>query len=273
MSPDESIWPALRSPRDVRKIENAARVAWLAARAALRGCRAGMTTADLDTVVRGVITRHGGRPAFDQLETPEAKDPFRGAACVCVNEQALHAPPGGRVLAGGDLVTVDVGVVLDGWYGDVAESGIVPGGNSPTPALLGAARASVAAGVRACRPGVRWSEVARAVRSTAARHDLTVLSGFTGHGVGRRLHEPPTAGYETRPGAADDFLLLPGMVLTIEPILAGLPGAVRLEADGWTVSTADGSPACHVERMVHVTRTGRSVLGRTSSGWREREGL
>lgn len=273
MSPDQPNWPELRSPRDARKIEQAARVAWLAAREALRVSRAGMTTAELDDVVRGVISRHGGRPAFEHLKTDEAHSPFQGAACICVNEQALHAPPGERALAGGDLVTVDVGVVLDGWYGDVAESGIVPGGASSAAALLRAARAAVAAGVRACGPGVRWSEVARAVRSRAASHDLTVLSGFTGHGVGRRLHEPPTAGYETRPAAADDFLLLPGMVLTVEPILAGLPGAVRMEPDGWTVSTADGSPACHVERMVHVTRTGRSVLGRASSGRREREGL
>ncbi|MFG0244024.1 MAG: type I methionyl aminopeptidase [Phycisphaerales bacterium JB054] len=273
MSPDQPNWPELRSPRDVRRIEQAARVAWLAAREAVRAARAGMTTAELDGIVRSVISRHGGRPAFEHLESDDASAPFRGAACICVNEQALHAPPGERVLAGGDLVTVDVGVVLGGWYGDVAESGIVPGGLSSAAALLRAARATVAAGVRACGPGVRWSEVARAVRSAAARHDLTVLTGFTGHGVGRRLHEPPTAGYETRPGGADDFVLLPGMVLTIEPILAGFPGKVQIEPDGWTVSTADGSPACHVERMVHVTRTGRSVLGRASSGRDAREGL
>lgn len=273
MSPDQSNWPELRSPRDVRKIERAARVAWLAAREALQASRAGMTTADLDDIVRSVISRHSGRAAFEHFRTDEASTPFSGAACVCVNEQALHAPPGGRTLAGGDLVTVDVGVVLDGWYGDVAESAIVPGGDSSGAALLRAARATVAAGVRACGPGVRWSEVAREVRSRAARHDLTVLSGFTGHGVGRRLHEPPTAGYETRPGASDDFLLLPGMVLTVEPILAPLPGTVRLGPDGWSVATADGSWACHVERMVHITRTGRSVLGRASCGRREREGL
>lgn len=267
------MWPALRSPRDVRQIDHAARAAWQAAREALRACRPGMTTNDLDSIVRREIARRGGRPAFEHVESGRAGAPFPGAACICVNEQAAHAPPNDRALRAGDLVTVDVGVELDGWHGDVAESGVVPGGGSAHEALLRAARAAVAAGVLACGPGVRWSAVARAVRACAARHDLTVLTGFTGHGVGRGLHEAPTAGYDTRPGDAADFLLLPGMVLTVEPILAPPPGAVRAGADGWTVSTADGSAACHVERIVHITRAGRSILGRAAGGRRRREGL
>ena len=264
----EATWLELRSPRDVRMIDRAARVAWLAARQALRASRPGMTTTELDGIVRRTIESWGGRPAFEQYVVPDASTPFPGAACISVNEQAVHTPPGGRVLVGGDLLTVDVGVVLDGWCGDVAESSIVHRGDSTSEALLRACRAAVAAGVRACGPGVRWSAVARAVRHRAARDDLTVVSGLTGHGIGRRLHEPPTAGYTTRPGDADDFLLLPGMVLTIEPVLAALPGAVRLASDGWTIATADGSRACHVERMVHITRVGRSVLGRAACGVR-----
>ncbi len=232
-----------------------------------------MRTAELGEIVRRALALHGGRAAFEGYSPAGSSSPFPGTACVCVNEQALHAPPGSRVLCAGDIVTVDVGVELDGWYGDVAETFVVPGGDGGACPMLRACRAVVAAAVRACGPGVRWSAVARAVRSSAARYDLTVLAEYTGHGIGRRLHEPPRAGYAVRPGDADDFLLLPGMVLTIEPVLVSPPGGVLVGQDGWTVRTADGSWACHVERMIHITRTGASILGRRVCGRRERECL
>ncbi len=233
----------------------------------------GVRTAELGEIVRRVIVQHGGRPAFEGYAPTGSSSPFPGTACICVNEQALHAPPGSRVLCAGDIVTVDVGVELDGWFGDVAETFIVPGGSDANWSLLRACRATVAAAVRSCGPGVRWSKVARAVRASAARYDMTTLAEYSGHGIGRRLHEPPRAGYAVRPGDADDFLLLPGMVFTIEPVLVAPPGGVVIGPDGWTVSTADSSPAAHVERMVHITRTGVSILGRPVCGRRERECL
>lgn len=257
-----SAWPVLQSPRDIGGIDRAAGVASAAARAAARSGAPGVRTAELAEIVRRVVTHHGGRPAFEGYAPADAASPFPGAACVCVNEQAVHAPPGCRELHPGDIVTVDVGVELDCWFGDIAESFVVPGGPTANRPLLRACRATVAAAVRACGPGVRWSKVCRTVRASAARNGLTVLSEFTGHGIGRRLHEAPRAGYAVRPGQPGDFLLLPGMVLTIEPVLVAPPGRLRLGADGWTVRTADESPACHVERMVHITRNGASVLGR-----------
>ena len=233
----------------------------------------GVCTAELGEIVRRAIARCGGRAVFDGYTPAGARSPFPGPACICVNEQALHTPPGSRVLCAGDIVTVDVGVELDGWHGDVAETFIVPGGSAASCSLLRACRATVAAGVRACGPGVRWSKVARAVRTAAARHGLAILGEYAGHGIGRRLHEPPRVGYAVRPGEPGDFLLLPGMVFTIEPVLVAPPGGVVIGPDGWTVSTADGSFACHVERMIHITRTGTSILGQRVCGRREREGL
>ncbi len=210
---------------------------------------------------------------FEGYHPPAAASAFPGPACISVNDQAVHAPPGDRILRAGDLVTVDVGATLDGWCGDVAEGLVLPGGDDGHEPLLRACRRAVAAGVRACGPGVQWSAVARAIRAAAAAEDCVVLPGFSGHGVGQRLHEPPRAGYRTAAGDRADFTLLPGMVLTIEPIVSRPPGGVVDDADGWTVRTADGTAACHVERMVAVTRHGARVLGLPGRCFRAADGL
>lgn len=267
----------LRSPRDIAALDRAAALAWRAARAGLGACVAGATTAEVGERVGEVIRAAGARPVFEGYRPAGAPSAFAAAACVSVGEDALHAPPGPRTLVPGDLVTVDAGVELEGWIGDVAESGIVAGAPGEElhlqRRLLRAARRAVAVAVRAARPGARWGEVARAVRATVAPQGLTVLAGYAGHGVGRTLHEPPRAAYETRIGGGGDFLLLPGMVFTIEPIVLAPPGRSHLAADGWTVRTSDGSPACHVERMIAVTRRGARVLGLPGRCFRALRGL
>jgi methionyl aminopeptidase len=252
---------ALRSRRDVEGLDRAASLAWLAARAGLEAAQPGRTTAEVGEVVCETVVASGGRPAFDGYLAAGSDTPFSGAASISVNEEAAHAQPGSRELAPGDVVTIDVGVELDGWCGDIAESAVLPGGKPGAEILLRACRRAVAAGVRACGPGERWSSVARAIRGVVAAEEFVVLPELSGHGVGRLLHEPPRAGYRIRSGDRDDLVLLPGMVLTIEPILAAAPGRVERKADGWTVRTADGSPACYVERMIAVTRSGSRILG------------
>ncbi len=272
-------WVVLRSPRDIDALDRAAHLAWAAARAGLAAAHTGVLTSEVGDVIRSLIECSGGRPAFDGYCVPGVATPFHGPACISVNEEAVHTPPGGRVLAAGDLVTVDVGVEFDGWYGDVAESLVVPGVIQGTDAthtaerLLRACRCAVAGAVRECGPGVWWSSVARVVRSVVTAHECMVLPGFTGHGVGRVLHEPPRAGYGVRAGDQGDFLLMPGMVLTIEPIVVGLPGRVEHASDGWSVRTADGSPACHIERMIAITRQGTRILGLPGGCMRESDGL
>lgn len=265
-------WPRLRSWRDIAGIDRASRVAWDAARSAARAARPGMRTDEIADVVRRIIEAGGARPAFSGYQADHVT-PFSGVACVCVGEEALHAPPGARVLVAGDLLTVDVGVELDGWFGDVAESVIVPGGSGACEAVLRASRDAAAAAIGACRPGAMWSAAARAARAAAARRDMMILRGYGGHGIGARLHEVPAVSFDARPGGASDFVLLPGMVMTIEPVLLAPPGAVETAPDGWTVRTADGSAACHMERTVCITRRGVAVLGRRRGGRRYRDGL
>jgi methionyl aminopeptidase len=232
-----------------------------AARAGLAACRPGATTLDVARVASEVIAQGGGRPAFEGYRPNPRASAFPGPVCISINDEAVHAPPGGRVLTERDLVTIDVGVELDGWFGDVAESACLPGAGETERAMLRAARRAVALAVREASPGARWSSVARAVRAALARHGMMALADYCGHGVGAALHEPPRAGYGVRPGGAGDFRLLPGMVLTIEPVVVLPPGRVVCDDDGWTVRTADGSPACHVERVVAITRRGARVLG------------
>lgn len=250
----------LRSARDIQALDRAAAAARAAARRAVLACREGLTTAALAEIARREILSAGANPAFEGYRPSGAPSPFPAAACVSVNEQALHAPPGERRLRPGDLVTVDVGVELEGWLGDYAESVVVPGPAEPVE-LLRAAQRAAAVAIRACRPGVWWSAVARAVRASLASEGWMALPGYAGHGIGRALHEQPRAAYDARPGDSGDFVLLPGMVFTIEPVVVSPPGAVRIEPDGWTVRTADGSSACHLERTVAITRAGARVLG------------
>lgn len=268
--------PALYRPAQAQAVERASRTALRAARAACRAAAPGSTTAHLAATAADLIAAHGARPAFPGYppEHPDQAPSFPGPACISVNDEALHAPPGDRTLAPGDLVTVDVGVELDGWFADVAETVVVPGRDAPEAAALRlACRRAVAAAVRACAPGVLWSTVARTVRTVAARHDLAVLEGYAGHGIGRRLHESPAAGYAVRPGAASDFHLQPGMIFTIEPVLTRPPARARLQPDGWTLRTEGGAPAAHVERMVWVTETGCRVLGLPRAGSGQGDGL
>lgn len=239
----------------------------------LAACRPGVTTASIADAVRGALLKLGASPAFEGYRPSGAPAPFPGPACVSVNEEALHAPPGERVLAPGDLVTVDVGAELDGWFGDVAESRCLEGANEQARRLLRASRRAVAAAVLAAQPGARWSAVARGVRASLAAEGLMALAGYCGHGIGRALHEPPRAGYDARPATRADFLLLPGMVLTVEPVVGAPPGAVACAPDGWTIRIADGSPACHVERVVAITRRGPRILGLAGRRLRASSGL
>lgn len=256
-------WPRLYAPEEVVRVEAAARVARHALAAAIRATLPGATTREVGEVARAAILARGARPAFEGYHPPGTREAFPAAACVCINDEALHAPPSERRIRVGDLVTIDVGAERGGWFADLADTVVVgdPGSAPEAWAVRTACRAALARAVRIARPGVRWSEVARAIRAEAARRDLAPLPNAAGHGIGRRLHEPPAANPATRPGSPDDFVLLPGMVLTIEPLLARPGVATSTGRDGWTRRTTDGSLTAHAERMVHIARAGARFLG------------
>ena len=245
----------IKSPADIEGMRRAGALLWRILEDCLLHARAQATTSSIESLIASRIVEAGADPVM-------RTGGFPGAASITVNEEVAHAPPGPRRLREGDLVTIDASLRLDGWCADAARAFAV---GDPTPQasrLLGAVRASMESVIAAIRPGVRWSQVARAVLPPPGG---SVIREYAGHGIGRALQEPPAAPFLPNssgqmPSAGQDFVLRPGMVLTVEPVLAlGRPEVLGLD-DAWTVVTADRSAAAHEERTVAVIRGGALVL-------------
>jgi methionyl aminopeptidase len=214
--------------------------------------RPGVTTGELDAVAGAVFSRHGA------VSAPRLTYGFPGETCISIDDEAVHGIPGARALRVGQLVTLDVTAELEGYVADAAVT--VPVG-APSPraaALLEAARAALECGIEAARIGRPVRAIGRAVEAEAERRGFTVLRELTGHGVGRAIHEPPAVPNWDDPAATEP--LTPGLVLTIEPILADGEHRVVSTGDGWTVATAAGSLSAHFEHTVVITPAGARIL-------------
>ena len=214
----------------------------------------GVTTADLDQLADRMCRDARVRPAFKG---------YRGYPCVLctsVNEEVVHGIPSPKkVLKEGDIIGLDFGVVLDGYFGDAAVT--VPVGRISREArdLLSATSESLRRGIAAARPGRRLSDISAAVQRHAESHGYTVVREFVGHGIGTSLHEDPQVPNYGTPGSGP--VLKAGLVLAIEPMVNIGGPAVRIHADGWTASTLDGSLSAHFERSIAITEDGPLVLG------------
>jgi methionyl aminopeptidase len=221
--------------------------------------RPGVTTADLDALAEQTIREAGAIPSFLGYHG------FPASICSSVNEEIVHGiPSASRVLADGDLVSVDCGAILDGWHGDAAVTIAVGAVTDADLALSAACREALDAGIAAVRPGGRLSDISHAVQTAceaAARRDgveYGIVEEYGGHGIGTSMHMDPFLPNHGDPGHGPR--LRPGMALAVEPMItAGDPETRELE-DGWTVVTADGRRAVHWEHSVAVTEDGPRVL-------------
>lgn len=280
---------ALRSALEIEAIRRAGAVVAEALEAARRACVAGATSFDIDAAARAAIEERGAEPLFlgyrgsaSTSGGAASRAPFPAATCVSVNEQLVHGVPSSRVVAAGDLVSIDCGVRLDGWCADAAIT--VPVGTvaSDRLALLSCAEAMLSHALRAAIPGRRWSSIAFELEEIAERAGFAIAADFVGHGIGRQLHEAPQVPCSVTQSYLDhhDFTLRPGMVLAIEPMLVleaprrvahqltGLSTCVNpscsLGEDGWTVTVDSGAVSCHVEHTVVITRGGTDILTRAA---------
>lgn len=214
----------------------------------------GRTTETLDAFGERFITSHDGAvPAFKGLYG------FPASLCISVNHEVVHGIPSKqRVLEEGDLVSIDGGVRLDGWYADAAVTFPVGDVDALTETLLRTTQAALADGIAAAVPGNRLGDVGWAVQSRAEKDGFSVVRDLVGHGIGREPHEEPQVPNFGRPGKG--LMLQAGMVLAIEPMVnAGVAG-VRTLADRWTVVTADKKKSAHFEHTVAITESGPQVL-------------
>ena len=212
----------------------------------------GITTEELDRLAEEYIKRHGGIPAFKG---------YRGyprSLCVSVNEEVVHGIPGKRRLKEGDIVSLDLGVLMDGYYGDAAIT--VPLGKVSELArrLIKVTEEALYRGIEMARPGNRLSDISHAIQSHVEKAGFSVVREFVGHGIGKELHEEPQVPNFGPPNRGPR--LEPGMVLAIEPMVNTGTWEVRILPNGWTVVTADGGLSAHFEHTVAITDDGPEIL-------------
>ena len=223
-------------------------------RAMRRAVRPGVTTTELDAVARREFARAGARSG------PQLDYGFPGTTCISVNDEAVHGIPGRRVLRRGDLVKLDVTAELDGFYADACRTVPVGAARPQAARLVRTAEQALAAALKVVRPGIPLNEIGAAVQRVVHARGFSICDGLMGHGIGRRIHEAPAV-----PNLFDPERSQPlgdGLVMTIEPLVATGGPQVRMDRDGWTVRTADGSWAAHAEHTIVVRQSGPLVLTR-----------
>ncbi len=219
--------------------------------------RPGLTTLELDRIALEMIRAAGATPSF--VGVPGPKGAFRHAICVSIDDEVVHGVPSARrVVREGSLVSVDAGAIIEGWHGDAARTYIV--GEVPDAArrLVDATREAMYAGIAAATLGHHIGDISAAVEDVAIAHGLGVVRPFVGHGIGTEMHEDPQVpNYRL---ASRGRKLEAGLCLAIEPMFMLGRQEVRVDDDGWTVRTADGSLAAHFEHSIAITAEGPRIL-------------
>ncbi len=221
--------------------------------------RPGISTGELDRMAEEHIRSCGAEPAFKGYRPAPSMSPFPGTICASINEEIVHGfPSDGRRLAEGDILSVDVGACLDGYYGDAACTYPVGSVSAERRKLLDVTEASLNRAIAAALAGRTIGDIGHAVESYVVPLGYGIVRDFTGHGVGKKLHEAPQVPNFGRSGRG--VTLQPGMTLAIEPMIMAGREKVLIGENGWVVVTADGSDAAHFERSIAVTADGPEIL-------------
>lgn len=212
----------------------------------------GVTTGELDRLAEAECLRRGARPAF------KGYGGFPFTICASPNEKVVHGFADENPLSEGDILSIDFGVVFDGFYGDAAITVPVGKIQSERERLLRVTEHSLELAIRTCVPGGRLSDISHAVQSCVEKEGFSVVREFVGHGIGRQLHEAPQVPNFGPPGQGPR--LKPGMTLAIEPMINAGSHGIKILEDGWTAVTVDGRPSAHFEHTVAVTEHGPEIL-------------
>jgi methionyl aminopeptidase len=241
-----------KSPEEIEKMAAAGQVLARTLNMLRQKARAGVTTGELDKAAERFIVSQGGEPAFKGYRG------FPGSICASPNSMVVHGIPGSYKLSRGDILSIDVGVVLDGWVADAAIT--VPIGNVTPIAkrLLATTRASLFDAVEQCRPGNHLGDIGHAVQARVEDDGFSVVRQLVGHGIGRDMHEDPQIPNFGEAGTGEE--LQEGMVLAVEPMVNAGSHPIRVASDNWSVYSQDGSLAAHFEFTVAVTSDGPRIL-------------
>ena len=214
--------------------------------------KAGMKTSDLNEIAERELRALGGKASFKGYRG------YPASLCVSINDEIVHGIPGKRIIKDGDIVSLDFGAVVDGFQGDSAITVMVGEVGLLAKGLVNATQESLNAGIAAVRAGARLGDVSSAIQRYAEARGFTVVREYTGHGIGREMHEDPLVPNFGEPGTGPE--LKKGMTLAIEPMLTTGGWRTKVGRDNWLVSTADGSLAAHFEHTVAVTENRAEIL-------------
>lgn len=249
----------MKTAADIAAMREAGRVVAQALAAMRKAAAIGMTMRELDTVGAKVLADAGATSPFLDYHPNWAPTPFPASTCASVNDAVVHGIPTDEPLRDGDLVSIDFGAILNGWAGDAATSFVV---GTPRPEdldLIATTEQALGAGIAAARPGNKVGDIGHAIAQVARAKGYGLLADHGGHGIGRTMHEDPHIPNDARAGRG--LKLRPGLVIAIEPMLhAGGSDDYAHDSDGWTLRTADGSRAAHVEHTIAITTEGPQIL-------------
>lgn len=245
----------LKSPREIALMRAAGQILAEVMERLRAFVKPGISTAEIDQEVESFLASRGAKPAFKGYRG------FPATVCTSINEEVVHGIPSPhRRLREGDIIGLDLGCVVDGYYADCAFTLAVGEVPPRVQELLDVTRESLDRAMDQCRPGRRLGDISHAVQEHVERHGFSVVRDFVGHGIGRELHEDPQIPNFGEPGRGP--VLKPGMVLAIEPMVTMGSWEVRILPDRWTAVTEDGSLAAHFEHTVAVSENGPDVLTR-----------
>lgn len=220
--------------------------------------RPGVTTAALDKLCHDYMLDQGAIPATLGYRG------YTKSSCTSINHVVCHGIPGDRALIDGDIINIDVTVILGGWHGDTSRMYVAGQASTKARLLIDVTHEAMMRGIAAVRPGATLGDIGHAIQSYAEKHRFSIVRDFCGHGIGRSFHAPPNVLHFGRPG--EGAVLKPGMFFTIEPMVnAGRP-EVKILDDGWTAVTRDRSLSAQFEHMVGVTETGCEVFTFSPAG-------
>jgi methionyl aminopeptidase len=242
----------LKSKEEIEIMRRAGKVVAGALDMAGENISAGMTTRDLDRLIEDFIVAQGAVPAFKNYRG------FPASACISINDEVVHGIPGDRIIEDGDIVSVDVGSIVDDFYGDSARTFAVGDISDEKAELMKYTLESLQAGIDKARKGCKLGEISAAVQKHAEDQGYGVVRQLVGHGIGRKMHEDPQV---PNFGSPDEGpVLKEGLVLAIEPMINVGTYDVKTMPDGWTIVTADGQASAHFEHTVAITENGPDVL-------------
>lgn len=246
----------IKSPQEIALMREAGRIVARVHAELAEAIRPGVTTAELDALAESIIRKHGAIPSFKGYHG------FPASICASINEELVHGIPSTRrVLREGDIISIDVGTIYKGYQGDGAWTYPVGEITPEAQRLLDVTREALYVGIRQVRPGNRLMAYSRAVQEYVESRGFYVVRMYTGHGIGREMHEPPEVLNYVNPAHPDSRRrFLPGMVVALEPMVQVGTWETETLADGWTVVSKDGSLSAHFEHTVLVTSEGPVIL-------------